>query len=163
MRKHLWLAVTMVASLTAARAGAAPAAGSAPPSPPDAATLKALSARLAPVDLTADLAGLPPGERLALVRILEAARVMDALFLRQVWAGNQATLVALAEDDTALGRARLRAFLQNKGPWLRLDDERPFLPGVGPKPPAGTFYPADATKAELDRWMAGLTPDDRAR
>ena len=107
------------------------------------------------------MSALPAGERLALARIVEAARVMDTLFLRQVWAGNESTLVALAEDDTRLGRARRQALLQNKGPWLRLDDERPFLPGVGPKPPAGTFYPADASKAEVDRWMAAMSAEAR--
>ena len=39
---------------------------------PDAAALKALSARLAPVELGADLRRLAPGERRALARILEA-------------------------------------------------------------------------------------------
>jgi hypothetical protein len=51
------------------------------------------------------------------------------------------------------GQARLHAFLPNKGPWLRLDGDRPFLPGVGPKPPHANFYPAGATKAEIETWM----------
>ena len=40
-------------------------------------------------------------------RLVRAAQVMDALFLRQVWAGNDAQLGALVTDDTPLGRARL--------------------------------------------------------
>src|SRR5262249_6401691 len=101
----VWLA------LPPARMGAATSA--APATPPDAAALRKLSARLAPVDLTADLGRLPAGERAALADILRAAKIMDALFLRQVWAGNQTLLLGLAGDGTPLGRERLHAFLQN--------------------------------------------------
>src|SRR4030095_7418978 len=86
---------------------------------------------------------------------------MDALFLRQVWAGNQALLLDLSQDRSPLGQARLHAFLQNKGPWLRLDGERPFLPGVGPKSPAANFYPADASKEEVEKWMHALAAPAR--
>src|SRR5439155_10226896 len=123
---------------------------------PDLAGLKRISARLAPVDLTADVRGLPAGERAALAKIIAAAKVMDTLFLRQVWAGNEGLLLELAQDGSPLGRARLQTFVQNKGPWLLLDEQKPFLPGIGPKPEAGSFYPADATKAEVDAWMRGL-------
>ena len=86
----------------------------------------------------------------------------DALFLRQVWAGNETLLLDLLRDRSALGQARLQAFLQNAGPWLRLDGDRPFLPGVGAKPPAANFYPAGTTKADVETWMRGLAPAGRA-
>ena len=62
---------------------------------------------------------------------------MDTLFLRQAWAGNETLLLDLARDRTPLGRARLRYFVLNKGPWSRLDHNAPFLPGVRDKPPYG--------------------------
>ncbi|HEY0709984.1 MAG TPA: hypothetical protein VGG33_24435, partial [Polyangia bacterium] len=114
---------------------------SAAPALPDAKTLTRLSARLQPVPLTVDVGGLPANERAALIEIIRAAKVMDSLFLRQVWAEAETRLLDLARDPSPLGKARLHAFLQNKGPWLRIDDDRPFLPGVGTKPPTGTFYP----------------------
>ena len=40
-------------------------------------------ARFAPADIGADLNGLAKHERDALARLVDAARVMDALFLRQ--------------------------------------------------------------------------------
>jgi len=129
---------------------------------PNAAALGKLSARLAPVDLTVDLGKLPPSERAALVKIIEAAKVMDTLFLRQVWAGNETLFLDLVADRSALGQARLHAFLQNKGPWLRLDEDRPFLPGVGDKPVAGNFYPAGATRKEVESWLNGLSADAHA-
>jgi hypothetical protein len=132
-------------------------AEAAEPPAPNAPSLRKLSARLAPVDLTVDLGKLPAAEKSALARMVAAARVMDTLFLRQVWAGNQTLLLDLAADGSPLGRERLHAFLQNKGPWMRLDEDRPFLPGAGPKPPAAGFYPADATKEEIDAWWKTLS------
>jgi hypothetical protein len=135
-------------------AHAAPAPEKAPL--PDAAALKAASAKLAPVDLTVDVGALPWNERAALAELIAASKIMDALFLRQVWAGNETVLLDLVRDHSPLGAARLHAFLQNKGPWLRLDGDRPFLPGVGLKPAAANFYPADTTKADVEQWMVRL-------
>jgi hypothetical protein len=122
----------------------------------EAVELRAKAARFAPVPIGADLKGLPENEKKALAKLVEAARLMDGIFLRQVWAGNESMLLALLEDDSPLGRARLHYFRINKGPWSRLDKEAPFLPGVGPKPPSANFYPAGATKAEVEAWMNGL-------
>ncbi|HYG70261.1 MAG TPA: hypothetical protein VD838_21470, partial [Anaeromyxobacteraceae bacterium] len=140
-----------------------PAAASSAPSAaaPGAAELKRLDARYAPVDLRVDLSRVPASERAALGKLVEAAQVMDALFLEQVWGGNEATLLALLADETPLGRARLRYFLRNKGPWDRLDEDRAFLPGVPAKPEGANFYPADATREELEKWVAALEPDAR--
>jgi hypothetical protein len=138
------------------------AASSAPATFPDAAELRRLSARLAPVDLAADVSRLPESERAALALIVRAAAVLDGIYLRQVWAGNVSLLGELARDATPLGRERLHAFTQNMGPWLRLDADRPFLPGIGAKPEAANFYPPGATKPEIERWMKGLPAGARA-
>jgi len=111
----------------------------------------------------ADLSGLPESERSALGPLLGACRVMDALYLRQVWGGNEALLQRLAADRTSLGADRLTWFLWNKGPWSLEDQARPFVPGVPPRPPALTFYPPDATKDEIQRWMATLSSRDRVQ
>jgi hypothetical protein len=126
--------------------------------------LDAASARFAPVEVTADLSTLPPEERKALARLVAAGRIMDALFLEQVWAGNPSLLGVLAADGSPLGRSRLHAFLLNKGPWSRLDGEARFLPGVpAEKPPQASFYPPGATKAEIEAWIGRLSPPDRER
>jgi hypothetical protein len=121
-----------------------------------------MTARFAPAVIAAGVEALPENERRALAKIIEAARHMDAIFLRQSWAGSPSMLVELAGDDTPLGRARLRYFLLNKGPWSSLDQNEPFLPGVGPKPPSANFYPAGATREEVERWMNGLSGDEQA-
>ena len=121
---------------------------------PDLDTLHAMTARFAPVSVAADLATLDAPERRVLAMLVDAVRVLDDLYLDQVWADNRATLARLHEDRTALGQARLRYFLINKGPWSRLDHDRPFLPDVPPKPAGAGFYPADATRDEVAAWLA---------
>lgn len=135
-----------------------------PAAPPDAAELQRMTARFAPVDLKVDLSKLPDNEKRALAKMVQAAKFMDALFMRQTWAGGETLLLDLLKDTSPLGRERLHAFLLNKGPWSRLDEGRPFIPGVPPEPPAsGNFYPADATKADIEQWVKTLPePQQRA-
>jgi hypothetical protein len=128
---------------------------------PTAAELEKMTARFAPSEIGAPLTHLPDRERAALGKLVEAARLMDALFLGQVWGGNVARLHELATDTTPVGRARLHYFLINKGPWSRLDDNAAFLPGVPPKPEEANFYPAGATKAQVEAWITALPEEER--
>jgi Peptidase family M49 len=130
---------------------------------PDTAKLEQMAARFAPTEIVADLSALSPSDRQVLAKLIAASKIIDALFLRQVWAGNAAMLLDLTRDATADGRARLHYFLVNKGPWSRLDHNQPFVAGAPPKPAAANFYPSDATKAEVERWMASLPEAERAR
>jgi hypothetical protein len=165
MRASLRPLAAAALSAAAVSVTAVPAAAASAPSArfPGPAELRRADARYAPVELRVDLSKLPESERRALARLVEAARVMDALFLRQVWAGNEPLLVELAQDRSPLGQARLAALLRNKGPWDRLEHGEPaFLPGVPEKPAAANFYPAGASKEEVERWIAGLAPDAKA-
>ena len=138
------------------------------PTATQAQDVRAMAARFAPVAIAADLSALSPGDRRALAALVEAARVMDALFLTQTWAGNDALLQelsrqAVAPDATPEARALLHYFLINKGPWSRLDHDRPFVPGVPEKLQGANFYPADATKEEVQGWLDSLTGEARAQ
>jgi len=124
---------------------------------PGADQLKNMAARFAPVDLSADVSALPANERQALARLVEAAKVMDTLFLRQVWAGNETMLLGLLQDTSPLGRERLHYFLVNKGPWSRLDHNDAFVPGAPAKPEQANFYPPDATKDQIEEWLSTLS------
>jgi hypothetical protein len=128
---------------------------------PDATELAKMSARFAPVDVQVDLSELPASERAALAKLVEASRYIDALFLRQRWAGNEPLLLELLNDSSPLGRARLSYFLRNKGPWSELDHDRAFIPGVGDKPEGASFYPAGASRDAVDAWMKSLSGDAR--
>jgi hypothetical protein len=145
--------------MSACGSGSSTTAPAAPPAAADPAgsALESQAARFAPTDLSADLTALPDAERRALAHMIRAAQVMDALFLRQVWAGNEAMLLALQHDASPLGRARLGYFLVNKGPWSRLDHNEPFVPGAPAKPPAANYYPAASSKADVEAWLKTLS------
>ena len=154
--------ILLVSVLATAACGTAPPSPASPPAPaperedPAMTDLAAKTARFAPTDLSADVSALPESERKALAHMIRAAQVMDALFLRQVWAGNESMLASLAADDTPAGKARLTYFLVNKGPWSRIDHNEAFVPGAPAKPSAANFYPPDATRAEVEQWLGGL-------
>src|SRR5689334_22423859 len=63
-------------------------------------TLAAKIARLAPTEITADTSRLSENDRKALDKIIEAAKLMDDIFLRQVWSGNVDLKKKLAADTT---------------------------------------------------------------
>ncbi len=130
---------------------------------PDEAELKRMNARFAPVELSVDVSKLPENERQALAHMVAAAEVMDGLYLRQVWGGNPALLMSLLRDTTPLGKARLEAFMLNKGPWSRLDHQAPFIPGVPAKPAQAAFYTDSFTKAEVEAFYKTLKEPDLSR
>src|SRR5262252_3441785 len=130
---------------------------------PDTQKLQQMAARFAPTDITADLSKLSDADRRVLGKLVEASKIIDALFLRQVWSGNNELLMQLARDESPAGRARLHYFLINKGPWSRLDHNASFIPGVPPKPAGASYYPETASKADLERWIQSLPEQDRAR
>src|SRR5829696_4410183 len=162
--------IAAVALGCAAAAAAFQGGPSVPPTStmPDRAALARMAARFAPVDIKADVTSLAPGDRRALAKLVEAARIMDALFLRQVWSGNPALLQQLSREALAAGpastaAARLHYFLINAGPWSRLDHHQPFVPGVPAKPESANFYPADATKEEVQKWIDSLNGDAKTQ
>lgn len=121
--------------------------------------------RFAQTDLAVTVDSLPASEVEALAHVLRAARIMDGLFLEQVWAGNAAILTDLSRDDAPESRSELHYFLINKGPWSRIDHNEIFLRqrfSVPEKPPQANFYPADATRDEVEKWFASLSGQARA-
>src|SRR6266850_3560391 len=121
-------------------------------------------ARFAPTVLSANTTGLSPNDRLALKKIIESAKLLDPLFLRQVWSGNEALEKKLQADKTVAGRQRLHYFYINDGPWSRLDNNEPFIEGVPrEKPPQANYYPDDITKEEFNSWVQGLSAEDKEK
>ncbi len=98
----------------------------------------------ATVRLTSNVKHLTSNERLAIKEMIAAAEIMDRLFWKQAY-GDPSQLKSLTSDPTMQEYARI-----NYGPWDRLQGNRPFIPGVGPKPLGAQFYPEDMTKEEFE-------------
>ena len=73
----------------------------------EAARLEGMAARFAPTDITVDLSKHSAAERQVLGKLVEASKIMDAIFLRQVWAGNEAMHLELSADRSEIGRAHV--------------------------------------------------------
>jgi hypothetical protein len=136
-----------------------PSAGS----PSSSSALAGRIARFAPTEIAADVSKLSAADRQVLLKLVEASKIIDGIYLRQVWVGNEGMLLDLARDPSPEGRERLHYFLINKGPWSRLDHDEPFVPGAPPKPAGANFYPTGATKAEIEKWIQGLPEAEQAR
>lgn len=109
-------------------------------------------ARYTVVTLRTDSARLTRKERRLLPLLIDAAREMDGIFWTQAY-GNRDSLLASLSDPAMRRFAEL-----NVGPWDRLADNAPFVPGVGPKPKGANFYPRDMTREEFERTLASSTP-----
>jgi hypothetical protein len=128
----------------------------------DLQQLNVMAARFAPTPLRVETGRLSPGDQKALVKLIEAARVLNTVYMNQLWSGDLALYQKLKADKSALGQARLHNFWINKGPWSDLDEYRAFLPGVPARKPLGAnFYPLDLTKEGFERWVATLAPEQQ--
>jgi hypothetical protein len=129
---------------------------------PDLAQLKQMSARFAPVKLNYDAAALSAGDKKALAKLVDAARVLNWVFMDQLWSGDRALYDKLQKDTSPLSKERLHYFWLNKGPWSDLDGHTAFIPGVAERKPLGAnFYPEDMTREEFEAWVKTLSPTER--
>ncbi|MDG1261132.1 MAG: lipoprotein [Flavobacteriales bacterium] len=94
--------------------------------------------------LTTDLSLLSEEDKQIIPLLIEAGEIMDGLFWRESF-GEKDSLMALISDPDAQAFA-----LANYGPWDRLNDNQPFLYGVGEKPLGAQYYPTDMTKEEFE-------------
>src|ERR1700741_3592943 len=96
-------------------------------------------AKYTTVRLTADLSGLTANERRMIPLLIDAAREMDAIFWMQTYGDRDALLRSITDPQ-----ARRYAEI-NYGPWDRLGERPPFVPGTAEKYPGSNLYPAGMT------------------
>jgi hypothetical protein len=129
---------------------------------PGLAQLEQMTARFAPTPLRVDTSKLSTADRQALVKLIEAGRIMNDVFLTQYWSKDSDLHAQLQRDASPLGKARQKYFWINKGPWSVLDGFKAFLPGVpAEKPKGANFYPEDMTKEEFENWVASLPQEEQ--
>lgn len=127
-------------------------------------TLAQKIARFAPTKITADISQLSAGDKKALDKIVEASRLMDPIYFRQIWNGNPIVLEKLEGDTSEVGNELLHYFRINMGPWSLLDNNEPFIDGVPKEKPVGAnYYPDDMMKEEFTGWVEGLIEKEREK
>ena len=101
----------------------------------------------AEVELNTDLSALSDNQKKMVALLIDAAKVTDDIFWKQVWGDREALLSSINEPKT-------KRFAQyNYGPWDRLDSDKPFISEFGSRPKGAQFYPRDMSKQEFDAWV----------
>ena len=97
------------------------------------------------VTLTADLSFLSAKEKKIIPLMIEAAKLIDDIFWMQTYGDKDKLMNSIKDEDT-------KKFVEiNYGPWERLNEDKPFIDGIGKKPPCANFYPIDMTKEEFEK------------
>ena len=102
------------------------------------------------VPLTADLSAFDADDRKMLALLVQASEIMNSLYWQQTWPDREGLLARAGDADTR------RMVELNYGPWDRLNDDKPFVEGVGARPEGLNFYPPGMTK---DQFEAAQLPD----
>ena len=98
-----------------------------------------------PVELNADLSAINDKQKEMLGVLIDAAKIMDALFWRQAYGEDKDVFLTDIEES------EVRRFADiNYGPWDRLDGDSAFLSNTAGKPLGAQFYPSDMTKSEFE-------------
>jgi hypothetical protein len=118
-------------------------------------------AQFVPTELSFDESLLGERDRRVLGKVVEAARLMDEIFLRQVSPSNPEWLARLESSDQAGDGDLLHYFRIMYGPWDRLEEHRPFM-GEETKPLGAGFYLPDLTREEFEDWLAASPEDEEA-
>ncbi|MEZ4793108.1 MAG: hypothetical protein R2783_06505 [Gelidibacter sp.] len=96
------------------------------------------------VKLTSDVGKLTENQRKMIPILIKAADKMNDLFWYEAYGDKNELLNSITDADTK------QFAIINYGPWDRLDGNKPFVEGVGPKPAGANFYPTDMTKEEFE-------------
>jgi len=130
-------------------------------SPTDRYDLAGQRAKIARIDMKADLSFLSDEDRKVVNLLIKASDLMSEIYLRQAYAANPDVRAKIAAMPAGAERdALLDMFDLHFGPWDTLAEDHAFY-GKAQRPAGAGFYPADLTKAEFDAYLAAH-PEQKA-
>lgn len=106
------------------------------------------------VRLYTDTNQFTEAEKKCLYHLIKAAEQADLIFWQQAYMDKEQALRGIKDSLT-------KRFIEiNYGPWDRLNDNKPFMEGVGEKPKGVNFYPLDfdASKVGKNEAVRILSP-----
>ena len=109
-------------------------------------------AKFVPTELKYDANSLDERQKMVVQKLYEASKIMDEIFLDQVYSKNYQIREDLKKQDTEEAKEHLELFNIMFGPFDRLDHDSPFI-GTEKKPLGANFYPEDMTKEEFENWI----------
>ena len=123
--------------------------------------LKGKIAKFVPVDIKYEENLLSEREKVVLEKLYRASKIVDELFLEQVYSKNSQIKSDLLADKSDEAKIKLELFNIMVGPFDRLEDDAPFM-GKDAKPLGANFYPEDMTKEEFEKWIKDNPNDEKA-
>jgi len=123
--------------------------------------LKEQIAKFTPIELKYDASTLDERQKVVVEKLYRAAKIMDELFLDQVYSKNKEIKADLMAEDTEEVKYQLELFNIMFGPFNRLEHDKPFM-GTEKKPLGANYYPEDMTKEEFNKWLKDHPEDEEA-
>lgn len=152
MRRLILAALLATAACNQPAAEAPPAATGGT----EAYDMAASRAKIARIAMNPDVSFLNAEERQVVNLLIQAAELMNPIYLRQRSAENPQMRAAI---EAAGNAALLDMFDLHFGPWDTLAENHAFH-GARPMPPGAGFYPTDLTKKQFDAYLAA-NPGER--
>jgi len=135
--------------------------------------LKEKIAKFVPVEIQYDETLLTDREKVVLEKLYRASKIVDELFLEQVYSKNSQLKSELISDlsnkSIITNKPELMLELEHKlelfnimfGPFDRLEDNEPFI-GKDKKTLGANFYPEDMAKEEFEKWIKDNPADEKS-
>lgn len=116
-------------------------------------------AQFIPVEIKYDTTLLTAKDRIVLNKLYLASKIMDDIFLTQVYSKNEEIKNKLRSSDNIPSQLQLEYFNMMAGPFDRLENDEPFI-GTETKPLGANFYPEDLTQQEFSEWIKTHPEDE---
>jgi hypothetical protein len=114
--------------------------------------LKQKISKFIPVEIKYDENILSDREKIVLEKLVEGSRLIDTIYLGQVYSRNYEIKNELMKKNDEISKLQLELFNIMFGPFDRLENDEPFI-GTEKKPLGANFYPEDMTKEEFENWI----------
>jgi hypothetical protein len=116
------------------------------------AMLKETITKFVSVDIKYDQSLLNDKEKIVLKKLYNASKLIDSIYLDQVYSKNIQIKAGLMKKDDEKSKLQLELFDIMFGPFNRLEDDKPFM-GTDKKPLGANFYPENMTKEEFEKFV----------
>ncbi len=116
--------------------------------------------QFAEIEINYDENLLDKRQQMVVQKLYQAAKIIDELFLEQVYDKNVQIRQSLTGQTDIQAKNELKYFNIMFGPFDRLDERHPFI-GKTEQPLGANFYPEDMTKEEFENWLE-QHPEDKA-
>jgi hypothetical protein len=123
-------------------------------------SLQTMISQFAPTEIKYDSTLLNARQKVVIEKLYQASRLIDSIFLKQVFSKNVEIKNQLEDGTTEEDSLKLVYFNINAGPFDRLNHDAPFIDSYK-KPMGANFYPAKMTKDDFANWIKNHPDDEK--